>query len=84
MHVPAAFEVQDLELGCFETISANAVLCSKQDKQKIAAAEPMFALASADLVQTPQPCFHIARHLSSTRWCLLPVVLRCLQPTALA
>ncbi|KAK9808352.1 hypothetical protein WJX73_005387 [Symbiochloris irregularis] len=38
-----------------------------RDKNKVPAGEPLFALASADLVQTPKPCHHIARHLASIR-----------------
>ncbi|KAK9860404.1 hypothetical protein WJX84_008795 [Apatococcus fuscideae] len=38
-----------------------------QDKKKIPAAEPIFTLAAADLVETARPMTHIAQHLPSLR-----------------
>ena len=39
----------------------------EQDKKKIPAAEPIFTLAAADLVETARPMTHIAQHLPSLR-----------------
>lgn len=38
-----------------------------QDKKKIDADEPVFGLASVDLVETEAPTLHIAQHLPAIR-----------------
>lgn len=38
----------------------------------MAAAEPVFGLASVDIVKMRKPCFHIARHLPSIRLSTAP------------
>ncbi len=38
-----------------------------QDYKKAAAGDPVFALASVDLVETDKPCFHIAQFLPAIR-----------------
>lgn len=43
-----------------------------QDRKKIAAAEPIFGLATVDIVKMRKPCFHIARHLPSIRYSTAP------------
>lgn len=44
--------------------TGNAV----QDKKKIVADEPVFGLASVDLVETEGPTLHIAQHLPAIRY----------------
>lgn len=39
-----------------------------QDKKKVEADEPVFGLASVDLVEVEEPTWHIAQHLPSIRW----------------
>lgn len=38
-----------------------------QDHKKAVAGEPVFELASMDLVETDQPCFNIARFLPAVK-----------------
>lgn len=38
-----------------------------QDKKKIEAEEPVFGLASVDLVEVDAPTWHIAEHLPAIR-----------------
>lgn len=39
-----------------------------QDKKKIEADEPVFGLASVDLVEVEAPTWHIAEHLPAIRY----------------
>ena len=39
-----------------------------QDKKKVEAEEPVFGLASVDLVEVDAPTWHIAEHLPSIRY----------------
>ena len=44
-----------------------------QDKKKIEAEEPVFGLASVDLVEVDAPTWHIAEHLPAIRYSIHPL-----------
>ena len=52
-------------------------ICDMQDKKKIEADEPVFGLASVDLVEVEAPTWHIAQHLPAIRW-VTPPPLHCI------
>ena len=49
------------------TIQITADELCMQDKKKIEADEPVFGLASVDLVEVEAPTWHIAEHLPAIR-----------------
>ena len=62
--------------SCMIDVQANSLLCRTrrascatvvQDKKKVVADEPVFGLASVDLVETEGPTWHIAQHLPAIR-----------------
>ena len=62
-----------LRLACMVAIRSVQMqvqvpkFCTVQDKKKIEADEPVFGLASVDLVEVEAPTWHIAEHLPAIR-----------------
>lgn len=44
------------------------------DKKKVLADDPLFALAAVDLLEMDAPTFHIARFLPSLKWARPPAL----------
>ena len=49
-------------------LCAALSLVTLQDRKKFHPRDPQFSLAAVDLVETPQPQFHVAPHLDSIRY----------------
>ena len=49
-------------------VGSQSSIYGAQDKKKIEADEPVFGLASVDLVEVEAPTWHIAQHLPAIRW----------------
>ena len=64
----AAAAAADVNDGFMLLMGSQSSLCDVQDKKKIEADEPVFGLASVDLVEVEAPTWHIAQHLPAIRW----------------
>jgi len=80
----AAAAAADVNDGFMLLASLQSIVCDMQDKKKIEADEPVFGLASVDLVEVEAPTWHIAQHLPAIRWfpspCTASVIHHCMAP----